>query len=269
VIDERRVTPPLSFVIPTRNQAKFVATCVDSCLAQGIDGAEVLVVDGGSTDGTQEILARYGERIRWTSEPDRGQSDAVNKGVRAARGEVIAWINSDDYYASPDIIGRLLARFTADRELDIVYGDGTMVDTAGRALRRHRSVAFRSVEELVIHPAGFVLQPALLFRRALFLDVGGLDEELHYVLDYELFLRMFGRARKIERVSDEVARAVYHLDAKSIRGMRKQIVEFMQIKRRYARELAFSPTQRARLYGGIASLWAYYAASRLGIIRTT
>jgi glycosyltransferase involved in cell wall biosynthesis len=269
VIDRFGVAPPVSFVIPTRNQAAFVATCIDSCLAQPIAGAEILVLDGASTDGTQEILARYGDRIRWVSEPDRGQADAVNKGVRAATGEVIAWINSDDYYATSTIVAELAARFAADSQLDIVYGDGTMVDTEGRAIRRHRGTPYRSVDDLVIHPSGFVMQPALLFRRSLFIDAGGLDESLHYALDYELFLRMFERARRVERVPDEVARAVYHMDAKSIRGMRRQIVELMQIKRRYARRLRFSALQQAKLYGGIASLWAYYGASRLGLVKTT
>src|SRR5688572_12842252 len=79
----------LSFVIPTRNQARFLGKCIDSCLAQGIGSeAEVIVADGASTDGTRDVLRSYGERITWFSEPDAGQSDAVNKGVRRARGEV-------------------------------------------------------------------------------------------------------------------------------------------------------------------------------------
>src|SRR5580704_13650255 len=87
-------TPPVSFVIPTRNQARFIRRCIDECLAQDIAGAEILVIDGASTDGTQEILASYGDRLRFISERDRGQSDAINKGIRQARGEIIAWINS-------------------------------------------------------------------------------------------------------------------------------------------------------------------------------
>ena len=261
--------PRVSFVIPTRNQAGFIAKCLDSCFAQGLPDFEIVVMDGASTDGTQDVLASYGDRIRWTSEKDRGQSDAVNKGVRAATGDIIAWINSDDYYASADAIAPLLKLFTDDPTVDIAYGDGTMVDTTGRVLRKYPSHDYRSLEELVIIPASFVLQPALLFRRQLFLDVGGLDEDLHFTLDYELFLRLFPKARKVRHLSIDVAHAVYHQDAKSIRGMRKQIVEFMQVKHRYAAKLALSPVQRVRLYGGMASLWAYYGASRLGIIKTT
>src|SRR3954451_3356734 len=98
----------LSFVIPTRNQARFIRKCIDSCLAQAIPDSEIMVVDGLSTDGTQEILASYGDRIRWLSEKDRGQSDALNKGVRQTSGEVIAWINSDDYYPTGNVLGEAL-----------------------------------------------------------------------------------------------------------------------------------------------------------------
>jgi glycosyltransferase involved in cell wall biosynthesis len=259
----------LSFVIPTRNQAGFITTCINSCLAQGVEGAEVIVVEGASIDGTQDILAGYGDRIRWTSEKDSGQSDAINKGVRAAKGDIVAWINSDDYYASPTALAPLIKIFKDEPTADIVYGDGTMVDAQGKVLRAYPSRVYTTLEDLVIIPASFVLQPVLLFRRQLFLDVGGLDESLHYTLDYELFLRMFPRARKVRHVSHEVARAVYHQDAKSIRGMRKQIVEFMQVKHRYASKLSLSATQRARLYAGFASLWAYYAATRLGLKRAT
>ena len=82
-------------------------------------------------------------------------------------------------------------------------------------------------------------------------------------------LRMFPRARKVRHISADIAHAVYHQDAKSIRGMRKQIIEFMQVKHRYANEVRLGPVRRARLYAGMASLWAYYGASRLGVIKTT
>jgi glycosyltransferase involved in cell wall biosynthesis len=263
--------PPVrvSFVIPTRNQAAFITKCIDSCFAQGIPDAEVIVVDGASTDGTQDVLRGYGDRIKWTSEKDGGQSDAINKGVRAATGEIIAWINSDDYYASPRALAPVLEVFDRDPDADIVYGDGTMVDVDGKAIRTYPSRDYTTLEDLVIIPSSFVLQPVLLFKRQLFLDVGGLDEKLHYTLDYELFLRMFPRARKVVHVRHDVAHAVYHHDAKSIRGMRKQIIEFMQVKHRYASKLSLSAVQRARLYTGMASLWAYYAATRLGIKRAT
>lgn len=253
-------------MIPTRNQARFIAECIDGCLAQNIADAEVLVVDGASTDNTREVLASYGDRIRWISEPDRGQSDAINKGIRLAKGELVAWINSDDYYASPTVIARLLDVFD-EPEVDIAYGNGERVDERGSPIGPYRAHPISRVADIVVHPASFVLQPALMFRRQLFLDVGGVDESLHYTMDYELWIRMFAAARKTRYIPDVIACARYHMDAKSIAAMGKQIREALKVKRAAADTLALGPIDRARTYAGVASMWAYYWAVRWGLKR--
>lgn len=257
----------LSFVIPTRNQARFLAQCIDSCLAQNISDAEVLVVDGASTDDTRDVLRRYGDRIRWISEPDRGQSDAINKGVRMAKGELIAWINSDDYYVSPHALAPLLDAFAAERDVDIVYGNGLRVDVEGRALGEYRATVPGRPAQILTHPASFVLQPSLVFRRQLFLDVGGVDEGLHYTMDYELWIRMFAAARKARYVPGVVACARYHTDAKSIAAMGKQIRELVHVKRGAADAYRIGPIDRAWMYAGLATLGAYWIAVRLGLWR--
>ena len=256
----------LSFVIPTRNQARFIGQCIDGCLAQAIPDSEIVVCDGASTDHTRDVLAGYGDRIRWVSEKDRGQSDAVNKGVRMARGELVAWINSDDYYASPTAVSRLLTAFE-EPNVDIAYGNGVRVDVDGTEIGPYRARPITRVAEIVTHPASFVLQPALLFRRQLFLDVGGLDEALHYTMDYELWIRLFGAARVTRYVPDVIACARYHTDAKSIAAMGKQIREAYRVKREAARELDLGFVDRARMYAGVGSLGAYWLAVRLGLKR--
>jgi len=160
----------LSFMIPTRNQAQFIGQCIEGCLAQQIADSEIVVVDGASTDHTVEVLRSYGDRIRWVSEKDRGQSDAINKGVRMAQGELVAWINSDDYYASAHVVQRLVDAFASDPQLDIAYGDGERVDVDGKYLGPYRARAIERVAQIVTQPASFVLQPSLMFRRQLFLD---------------------------------------------------------------------------------------------------
>lgn len=256
----------LTFVIPTRNQAQFIGQCIDGCLAQAVPDSEIVVVDGASTDHTRDVLAGYGERIRWVSEPDSGQSDAVNKGVRMANGELIAWINSDDYYATSDAV-RVLAAELDDPNVDVAYGDGRRVDVDGAPLGPVRSHAIARVAEIVVEPASFVLQPSLLFRRRLFLDVGGLDESLHYTMDYELWTRMFAAARATRYVPRVIACARYHADAKSVAAMGPQIRELVRVKRRLADQLALEPADRIKMYVGIASLGAYWAAVRLGLRR--
>ncbi len=257
----------LSFVIPTRNQARFIGQCIDGCLAQGIADAEVVVVDGASTDDTREVLAGYGDRIRWVSEPDRGQSDAINKGVQMAEGELIAWINSDDYYADDRAIPTLLAEFDRDPAVDIAYGDGLRVDVRGEPIGPYRSRPIAGVEQILIHPASFVLQPSLMFRRQLFLDVGGVDESLHLTMDYELWIRLFAAARATRYVPRTIACARYHEDAKSIAAMGRQIREAYEVKRASARRLGLGRLDRARMYAGVATMGVYWMAVRLGLKR--
>lgn len=254
----------VSFVVPTRNQASFLRRCLDGCLAQEIPGAEIIVVDGASTDGTQEILASYGDRIRWTSEPDTGQAQAVNKGVLRAGGELVAWINSDDVYFGPGVLREVIAAFEPGVEL--VYGDALVVDARGEPIRRYRSKRFSGAADLLASPIG-PAQPATFFRRELFRRVGGLREDLHWALDYDLFLRMLATARGTRYLPKALAKVTFHAGAKSIRGMLRQIDEVVALKREHRERIPLGAVDRARLQLGIAGLYAYWAAVRLGLRR--
>jgi glycosyltransferase involved in cell wall biosynthesis len=258
----------VSFVIPTRNQARFIEQCINSCIAQQIEDSEIIVVDGASTDNTRDVLGTYQDRIRWVSEPDRGQSDAINKGVRMAKGELIAWINSDDYYATNRSMRALVDAFDAEPDVDIAYGNGIRVDGDGNEIGLYRAHPIANVGDIVKHPASFVLQPAVLFRRQLFLDVGGVDETLHYTMDYELWIRMFAAARRVRYIPADIACARYHADAKSIAAMGKQIREMISVKQRGAAQLRLGVLSRAWMYGGIATLGMYWLAARLGVLKT-
>lgn len=256
----------VSFVIPTRNQARFIRRCIDSCLAQRVPSSEILVVDGLSTDGTQDVLASYGDRISWTSERDSGQSEAVNKGIGRARGEIVAWINSDDYYPDPRCLESVLDAFAASPEVDVVYGDGLVVTADGAPIRMYRNRLFRSVRDLVIAPIG-PPQPATFFRRQLFLDAGGLRDDLRFALDYELWMRLFPRARAIRRVDRTLACMSFHPGAKSTYAMLPQIREAAREKLRYARGLGLDPIDRLRIALGVGLNYAYWAAVRVGLRR--
>jgi glycosyltransferase involved in cell wall biosynthesis len=256
----------VSFVIPTRNQADFLRRCLDSCLAQRLPDFEILVMDGASTDGTQDILASYGDRIRWTSEPDTGQAQAINKGIARATGELIAWINSDDLYEDAQVLGRVVREFEADPQLDLLYGDALLVDARGDLIRPYRNRAFSRPQDLLVSPIG-PAQPATFFRRDLFNRAGGLREELHWALDYDLFIRLFGAARKTLYLRRTLARSTFHAGAKSIRGMLQQIRENGLLKREHARTYHLNFADRLRLRRGMAGLYLYWAVVRLGLRR--
>lgn len=259
----------VSFVVPTRNQAPYIRRCLDACLAQRVDDAEIVVADGLSTDGTQAILASYGDRIRWTSERDAGQSDAVNKAVARARGDVIAWINSDDYYPSDDVVPTVLAAFSESPGVDVVYGRATAVDAAGRELRPYRTRRISSAKEILLLPTPPAMQPAIFFRRALFQQVGGLRTDLHYAMDYDLWLRMFPRARELRFVDRVLAHASFHPDAKSIAHLGKQVRELAMLKRLHRPAFELGLLDRVRCAAGVAELYAYWVAVRLGGRRAT
>jgi glycosyltransferase involved in cell wall biosynthesis len=257
----------VSFVIPTRNQVAFIRKCIDRCLEQALPDAEVIVMDGLSTDGTQEVLAAYGSKIRWVSEADAGQSDAVNKGVRQARGEIIAWVNSDDYYAGPDVLRRVIALFAAEPELDIVYGDALMVDSEGKPIRPAPGRVLHSPKQVLIRPAGFATQPAVFFRKRLFEEVGGLANDLHWAMDYDLWIRMLLRGRKFRYVPELFACATYHPTAKSVKGLWSQVRELCRIKKKYVGAFRLGLADRLRMRRGMLSLYAYWAAVKLGLRR--
>jgi glycosyltransferase involved in cell wall biosynthesis len=268
-MDRTVANPRVSFVIPTRNHARFIRTCIDSCLAQNLSSFEIVVMDGKSTDNTVEVLESYGDRVRWVSEPDDGQSDAINKAIRAARGDIIAWINSDDYYPHGDVLRRVLAKFDEAPDVEIVYGHGTMVDIEQRPLKRFEAYEIKANKEMVIHGRCFVMQPAVFFKRELFLGVGGVAQGLHWAMDYDLWMRLFPAARQVRFLDDDLACAVSHSDAKSVHGVWKQIREMHRIKRQYIPGFGLTAKDWVKLLAGETVIYTYGIAVRTGLWKVT
>ncbi|MCX7824405.1 MAG: glycosyltransferase [Verrucomicrobiae bacterium] len=180
--------PRISIVTPSFNQARYVEECIRSVLDQDYPNAEHIIFDGGSQDGTVEVLRRYENRgVRWKSEPDKGQSDAINKGFRAATGEIIGWINSDDWYVRGAF--RVVADyFRAHPEADFVYGNNFFTDPNRRVIRRVRTMPYRW--EWLLHTGLLIPQPGVFVRRKVVEDCGLLDISLRCVMDYEWWLRI-------------------------------------------------------------------------------
>lgn len=178
--------PSISVITPSFNQGAFLSHTLESVASQSYPALEHLVFDGGSSDHTISILQRWENAVTWVSEPDAGQADAVNRGLRVARGDVIAWINSDDVYA-PDAFARIAERFAADPSLDVVYGMADHINVEGLPFEAYPTAAWDP--ELLLHVC-FICQPALFFRRRVLGRVGLLNPALHYCMDYEYWLRM-------------------------------------------------------------------------------
>lgn len=183
--------PLVSVVTPSLNNAAFIERTIRSVLAQDYPHIEHIVVDGGSSDGTVAILERY-PHLRWTSEPDRGQAAAINKGFALARGEILAWLNSDDLYL-PGAISEAVAALAAHPDCSAVYSDFVVIDERGVELARFPSLDFDLDQE--INAGNFVPQPTAFFRREALERVGWLDERYRYAMDYDLFIRVGKRSR--------------------------------------------------------------------------
>ena len=178
--------PRITIITPSFNHAAFLAQCIDSVLDQNYPNLQYLVIDGGSTDSTLEILRGYRDRLVWKSEHDRGQADAVNKGLRSAEGEIIGWLNSDDYYL-PDCFKHVIECFARNPDAVMIYGRALMVDRDGDTLREYPTFDFQRDD---LRRKCYVCQPAVFVLRRVLEEVGVLNEAFDICLDYEWWLRI-------------------------------------------------------------------------------
>jgi glycosyltransferase involved in cell wall biosynthesis len=178
--------PRVSVITPSYNQDKFIEETIRSVLLQRYPNLEYIIIDGGSTDESLNIIKQYEPWLAyWASEPDRGQSHAINKGLRRASGDIIAYLNSDDLYL-PGAVRQAVQFLSQDEESDIVYGDCRVVDKESQTIFLGRGRDFDLFVELC---RNFVYQPTVFMRRKLLDLVGYLDEELNYAMDVDYWLR--------------------------------------------------------------------------------
>jgi glycosyltransferase involved in cell wall biosynthesis len=205
-------SPRITIVTPSYQQAEFLEQTIQSVLSQNIDGLEYLIADGGSKDGSVDIIRKYESHLAWwVSEKDNGQSDAVNKGLQHASGEIIGWINSDDYFL-PGTLEYVLGYFESHPEIGMIYGDLLAVDEHGNSINLIRYDDWGLLDLMRFEIIG---QPSVFFRRHVLEQSGLLDVSFDLLMDHHFWLKM-ASVTQIKYVPKTLAAARYHSKAKNM-----------------------------------------------------
>lgn len=221
--------PKISIVTPSFNQAAFLERTIGSVLGQRYADLEYRILDGGSTDGSADILRKYEDRLTsWVSEPDEGQADAIARGLAQCTGDIFAYLNSDDVYY-PGALEAVAEFFTTHPDVDLVYGDAIHIDAEDRALALDVLPAYRweDLRRVCVIP-----QMASFWRRSAYERVGGIDAKYQFALDYEFFLRL-GEQGKIAHLPRVLAGFRRHKAAKTTRARDTWAKENRELSIRY------------------------------------
>lgn len=223
--------PKISIVTASYNQGQYIEDTIQSVVGQGYPNLEYIIIDGGSTDNSVEIIKKYQDQITyWVSEPDNGQSDAINKGLRRATGDIVAWLNSDDIF----IEGSLQAMgeaFANNTDVDIVYGDvvNFLPDGTKRKVENH-------FEPLDFMTRVSIHQPGVFWKKQLNEQHGYLDESFFYLMDYELWMRIFWNAKSL-RIEKEICLFREHDNAKTSDNPQGLYDDYRRVISRFANSI--------------------------------
>jgi glycosyltransferase involved in cell wall biosynthesis len=228
--------PMITIVMPSLNMNRFIRTSIDSVLSQDYPSFELIVTDGGSKDGTLDTLHSYGDRIRWISEKDHGQSDAINKGFRVARGEIYSWLNADDI-SEPGSFRAIGECFAQHPETQWVMSHVSEIDEYGKEINRwvtrykHWWLRHYSLRTFLVE--NYISQMGVFMRRSAYEAVGGVAERIQYAMDYDLELRLAKRwePRLVDRF---VAKFRLHSSSKTVAGVDKTFASDFQIAKTHA-----------------------------------
>lgn len=221
--------PLVSIVTPSYNQAQFLEETIQSVLAQDYPNIEYILIDGGSNDGSQEIIHRYANRFAyWVSEKDQGQAEAINKGLGRARGEIWAWINSDDIYY-PHAVSQAVNYLMAHPEVGMVYGDADLIDEEGKIIGQFasRQTDYHRMLDGFVH----IPQATTFIRAELWKQVGLLDNNLFFAFDYDLWVRI-AKVSRIQYLPLKWAKFRLHGAGKSVLYDHRCYPEMLRIRER-------------------------------------
>jgi glycosyltransferase involved in cell wall biosynthesis len=228
--DGLKAAPLVSIVTPSYNQGPYIRATIESVLSQSYSNIEYIVMDGGSTDETASVVKDYSSRLKWVSAKDRGQSHAINKGFQISKGEILSWINSDDVIL-PGAVSKVVRAFNDYPDAGAIYGEGYCLDKQGGVTGRFPYTEAFNLWKLA-HLSDYILQQTVYFRKSVLDEVGLLDEDLHYVMDWDILIRI-GLKKQLQYIPEYLGSIREYPETKSLSGGTDRIREIKRVLRKY------------------------------------
>jgi glycosyltransferase involved in cell wall biosynthesis len=235
LINKKPYWPRVSIVTPSFNQGQFLERTIISVLNQNYPNHEYIIIDGGSTDGSVEILKKYERYLAyWISKKDDGQSDAIHKGFQRCTGEILAWLNSDDIYL-PGTLNRVVGIFKNEKKVEVVYGNRYLIDEGDRLISERRLThCTPSITKVGSLYGGFaVYQPATFWRRECYEKVGGIDRSLSFCMDNDLFIKFALRNVRFQFIREYLTAFRVHESSKTSTMQKVAMEEFNALIKKY------------------------------------
>jgi glycosyltransferase involved in cell wall biosynthesis len=243
--------PRVNLVTPSFNAAPYLRAAIDSVLNQDYPNIDYLVMDGGSTDETVKILKGYGDKVRWVSEKDQGQADAISRGFEQSTGAILGWLNADDVL-KPGAVRTAVETFLANPEASLIYGNADFIDESGEWIALCTVVEPFARQRLIDY-GDYIIQPAAFFSRDVYDKVGGLDTSLHWAMDWDLWIRL-AQGQEFVYVENVLASYRWLGSNKTAIGGFDRLDEVEAVARRYGCKglPAYFRLEKARLYASTA-----------------
>lgn len=229
--------PSITVITPSFNQGAFIKETIDSVLEQNYPHLEYWVIDGGSTDKTVSILKSYGKKIKWISEKDKGQTDALNKGMKKAKGDIVCYLNSDDVFM-PGTLIKVGQTFLLNPSIDWVSGDYIIIDQSGKEIQSfvvwYKQLLRSTKFSWLLHITNYIIQPSTFWRRSVFSQIGFFDQSLRYCMDYDFWLRLMKLHQPLY-IPEPLSKFRIHSQSKGGSQFDKQFREERLVERRYSK----------------------------------
>ena len=226
----------ITIITPSLNQGKYIEETILSVINQDYSNLEYIVIDGGSTDGSKEIIKKYSNYLYyWESKPDSGQSSAINKGLNRANGEIVTWLNSDDKLM-PGVLNKINKYFNDDANFELIYGRGVFYSEDTKYITT--SILPNNINVDMLAKVSFP-QSASFFKKSILSKIGYLNETLHFGMDYELYVQI-ALNYNVKQIDDIISKNLYHLESKSISKRVKFAVDWAKVFSKLLRSFDFT-----------------------------